>query len=224
VKSFSPGYVKTRDAQCQFVKTMAQLAVDILIQVGLVALNQGAYSEALAEMASAAQVFAHAAKVASDNKALMRLSIKAAQKAHLAKNSLYYTQAAVGLGRKGVQAVDDVRNAHYVDRGSKVPSRDGPPRLEYPLIKAHGMCGNLWGVIDDTSAAQTDQLIEFISMHMLAIGYSIEELFNSIFFKDNEELGELALIGIMKFDGWTGRSIRSYEYSAQFVTSPPFFD
>lgn len=221
VNTFTPGFSRTRDAHCKFAKAVTQVAVDTVIQLGIMSINQGSYGGPLAEMATAAERFAMAAKKLQGNKEMLKLAIRAAQKAHLAKNSLYYAQAGIGLSRKGQQAGEDLRNAYYVEKGSKVQPR--PPQLEYPLVKGHGTCGNIFGVIDDTSASQTDHLVTFINMHLLTIGYTIEQLFDSFFIKDAEDLGDLALIEVMKFDGWTGKSTRVYGNVVQFVI-PPSFD
>lgn len=212
VDSFTPQHSKVKLARCEFAKDVTEMAIDVTIQMGVMSVNAGQFTGALGAMATRAERLMLEAKRKNDYKK----AIRAAQQLNLARNSMYYTQWAVGTARKGYKTGQKVSDAHYADKGSKLPERE-VPRLEFPLIKGHGMCGNLFNVHEDNASAQVDQLILFIHEQLHALRYTVEQVFNSLFIKEQEDLGDVALEDIMGLEKWEGVPMRSYEGIEKYV-------
>jgi hypothetical protein len=207
VDGFTPQHDKVRAANCQLAKTVAEMVVDVGIQAGVMGVNLGQFSGALGAMSARADKLMAQAKISNNYKQ----AVRASQQLNMARNSMYYTQWGTGVGRKGQSAGQQLHDAHYNAKGSQVPEREiKEPRLEFPMIKGHGLCGNVFGVIEDNAGAQVDQLVAFVNEQLHGLRYSVEQLFNSLFIKDQGDLGDVALQDIMDLKEWSGESTRFY--------------
>lgn len=206
IDGYTPQHDKVRAAQCQLAKDTAEMVVDVTIQAGVMAVNAGQFTGVIAVMAIRAERTMEGAKQTGDYKQ----AVHAAQQLNLARNSMYYTQWTIGQARKGYSAGRKFSDVRYNDRESQLPGRE-IPRLEFPHIRGHGLCGNVFGVVEDNAGSQVDQLIVFINDQLHGLRYTVEQVFNSLFVKEQEDLGDVALEDIMRIKDWHGQSTRSYE-------------
>lgn len=206
VDNFTPQHNSLTQAYCDVAKAVSEIAVDLALQFGVVGVNLGQFTGSFRAMSKAADDLMATAHKTKD----YREAVFAAQKLNMARQSMYYTQWATGEARKAAHAAQEVTDAYQHAKGSVIPERE-KPRLEFPLIKGYGPCGNIFGVIDDNTHSQVDQLVLFINQHLHGLRYAVEELFNSFFIKDHEDLGDIALQDVMKINNWPGVSTRSYE-------------
>lgn len=206
IDMFTPQNDNVKATQCQLTKDLAEIVLDITVMSGIVFVNAFQFVGPLAEMATKADDLMTVAKESGNYKE----AVRAAQKLNLARNSLYYAQWALGEGRKGVSSGQNLADARLNAAGSQLPERERP-RMEFPYVKNHGFCGNVFGVIDDNAVAQVDQMVVFINDHLHGLQYIGEQLFNSFFIKQQEEMGDVSLVDIMKAEDWPGDSARSYE-------------
>jgi hypothetical protein len=204
VDSFTPQHQSLGAAICDLAKAITEISVDLALQFGVIGVNLGQFTGSLRLMAKKAEDLMANAHVTKD----YAKAVFANQKVNLAKQSMYYTQWATGEARKAAHAAQKVTDAHQHAKGSAIPERE-KPRLEFPLIQGYGPCGNIFGVVDDNAGSQVDQLVLFINEYLRSLRYTVEELFNSFFVKDNEDLGDIALQDIMRLEDWPGKSARS---------------
>jgi hypothetical protein len=202
---FTPQHDSVRLASCQFTQDLSQILVDIFIQAGIVGLNLGQFTGAMRTMSETADGLMVQARVTGD----YTKAVRAAQRLNLARNSIYYTQWTTGEVRKYQASSKRLGDAIYNAKESVVVGRT-PPRLEFPLIKGHDFCGNVFGVIENSSEQQVDEMIKYINTHLDGLRYAISTLFDSLFIKDEDALGDVALRDLMIDIDWDDVSTRDY--------------
>jgi hypothetical protein len=202
---FTPQHDSVRLASCQFTQDLSQILVDIFIQAGIVGLNLGQFTGAMRTMSETADGLMVQARVTGD----YGKAVRAAQRLNLARNSVYYTQWTTGEVRKYQASSKRLSDAIYNAKESVVAGRT-PPRLEFPLIKGHDFCGNVFGVIENSSEQQVDEMVKYINTHLDGLRYAISTLFDSLFIKDEDTLGEVALRDLMMDIDWDDVSTRDY--------------
>lgn len=199
IANFTPQHNKVRAAQCQAVKDAAEIAADIAMQAAVMSVNGGAFAETLKRLTIQTEATVQGL---IDNKKPFFEIAAARQKAHFARQAANYVQWGVPQGRKIYKATTSYTQVSYLDRESGVKERL-PPRLEFPMIKGHGFCGNVMGVIDDNSGAQGDELKKWILEFLKALQEILEDLFDSLFNKEKEDIGRVLMTSIMEDMDWT---------------------
>ena len=218
VNDFTPQHNPVALANCRMVQQTIEMAIDAALQGAVVGLNTAMPAGELRKITAAADDLMKKALETPADTAAMKEAVRAAQKITVLRNSVYYTQWLTGHMRKGQQIAKDISYAHYNAKGTGIPEREsGAPRLEFPSVRGHGFCGNVFGVMDDNALSQADQVMGFVSDHMSEVRRLVEQLFNSFFIKDQEDLGDKALEEIMDFEVWSTQSARSYDGVEKFV-------